>query len=161
MDTLAKAGGASPGDIPLHEFLPREAPIDMAAQPLRRFEPPPAPDFSPMWTRRGFVLTGTAVLTAAGCYEMYRVLQVGGVTVLAMGSLPELAHLGVRTTPGGRLANPAEAFRRSFLWLLQVLPAPDPAVPRPGVVGIEPTMRSAQGRTAPAIRGPGNGCFRR
>ena len=82
MDTLAKAGGASPGDIPLHEFLPREAPIDMAAQPLRRFEPPPAPDFSPMWTRRGFVLTGTAVLTAAGCYEMYRVLQVGGVTVL-------------------------------------------------------------------------------
>jgi len=83
MDTLAKAGGASgSGDIPLNEFLPKEAPIDMAVQPLRRFEPPPAPDFAPMWTRRGFVLTGTAVLTAAGCYEMYRVLQVGGVTVL-------------------------------------------------------------------------------
>jgi membrane glycosyltransferase len=25
--------------------------------------------------RRAFVLTGTAILTAAGCYEMYRVLQ--------------------------------------------------------------------------------------
>jgi membrane glycosyltransferase len=28
------------------------------------------------------ILTGTAILTAAGCYEMYRVLQVGGITVL-------------------------------------------------------------------------------
>jgi membrane glycosyltransferase len=35
-----------------------------------------------MWFRRGIVLTGTALLTAAGCYEMYRVLQVGGITVL-------------------------------------------------------------------------------
>ena len=56
--------------------------MDMAVQALRRFEPPPAPDFAPMWARRAFVLTGTAILTAAGCYEMYRVLQVGGVTVL-------------------------------------------------------------------------------
>jgi membrane glycosyltransferase len=83
MDTLAKAGGTSrPGDIALNEFLPREAPIDMAVQPLRRFEPPPAPDFASMWVRRAFILTGTAILTAASCYEMYRVLQVGGVTVL-------------------------------------------------------------------------------
>ena len=35
-----------------------------------------------MWARRGFILTGTTILTTAGCYEMYRVLQVGGVTVL-------------------------------------------------------------------------------
>src|SRR5438105_15330512 len=83
MDTLAKAGGASAsGAIPMNEFLPRESPIDMATQPLRRFEPPPAPGFAPMWIRRAFVLTGTAILTAAGCYEMYRVLQVGGITVL-------------------------------------------------------------------------------
>jgi len=83
MDTLAKAGGASAtGDIPMNEFLPRESPIDMATQPLRRFEPAPAPGFAPMWIRRAFVLTGTAILTAAGCYEMYRVLQVGGITVL-------------------------------------------------------------------------------
>ena len=56
--------------------------MDMAMQPLRRFEPQPAPRFAPMWARRAFILTGTAVLTAAGCYEMYQVLQVGGVTVL-------------------------------------------------------------------------------
>ncbi|MBT1511120.1 glucans biosynthesis glucosyltransferase MdoH [Bradyrhizobium sp. SRL28] len=83
MDTLAKAGRATrAGDIPLNDFLPSESPMDMAAQALRRFEPPPAPDFAPLWVRRALVLTGTAILTAAGCYEMYRVLQVGGVTVL-------------------------------------------------------------------------------
>ena len=82
MDTLAKTRAPETGEIPLNEFLPREAPMDMAAQPLRRFEPQPAPRFASMWARRGFILTGTAILTAAGCYEMYRVLQVGGVTVL-------------------------------------------------------------------------------
>ena len=82
MDTLAKTRAPGIGKIPVNEFLPREAPMDMAVQPLRRFEPQPAPRFAPMWARRGFVLTGTAILTAAGCYEMYRVLQVGGVTVL-------------------------------------------------------------------------------
>ncbi|MEH2529633.1 membrane glycosyltransferase [Bradyrhizobium sp. AZCC 1614] len=83
MDTLTKAGG-SPGrrDIPPTDFLPPESPTDMTVQALRRFEPPPAPDFAPLWIRRAFVLTGTAILTAAGCYEMYRVLRVGGVTVL-------------------------------------------------------------------------------
>jgi membrane glycosyltransferase len=83
MDTVAKGRGTTgAGDIPLNDFLPPESPTDMAAQALRRFEPPPKPDFAPMWLRRGFVLTGTAILTAGGCYEMYRVLQVGGVTVL-------------------------------------------------------------------------------
>ena len=83
MDTIAtprKAAGA--GAIPLNSFLPPESPTDMAAQPLRQFEPPAATDFAPMGFRRGIVLTGTASLTAAGCYEMYRVLQVGGITVL-------------------------------------------------------------------------------
>ncbi len=56
--------------------------MEMAVQPLRRFEPPPAPRFAPMWTRRAVILTGTAIMTAAGCYVMYRVLQVGGVTIL-------------------------------------------------------------------------------
>ncbi|MCA6115743.1 glucans biosynthesis glucosyltransferase MdoH [Bradyrhizobium sp. WSM 1738] len=83
MDTVAKPRGANgAGHIPLNDFLPPESPTDMAVQALRRFEPAPAPDFAPMWFRRGFVLTGTAILTAAGCYEMYRVLQVGGITVL-------------------------------------------------------------------------------
>jgi membrane glycosyltransferase len=82
MDTLAKTRAPETGEIPLNDFLPPESPMDMAVQALRRFEPPPAPDFAPLWVRRAFVLTGTAILTAAGCYEMYRVLQVGGVTVL-------------------------------------------------------------------------------
>jgi membrane glycosyltransferase len=82
MDTLVETRASEIGEIPLNEFLPREAPMDMAVQPLRRFEPQPAPRLAPMWARRGLVLTGTAILTAAGCYEMYRVLQVGGVTVL-------------------------------------------------------------------------------
>jgi membrane glycosyltransferase len=83
MDTVAKPRGTSgTRDIPLSDFLPAESPTDMAAQALRRFDPPPAPGFAPMWFRRGFVLTGTAILTAAGCYQMYRVLQVGGITVL-------------------------------------------------------------------------------
>lgn len=32
--------------------------------------------------RRACIFTGTAAMTAAGCYEMYEVLQVGGVTIL-------------------------------------------------------------------------------
>jgi membrane glycosyltransferase len=82
MDTLASHRARETGQISLNEFLPREAPMDMTVQPLRRFEPQPAPRFASMWARRGFIVTGTAVLTAAGCYEMYRVVQVGGVTVL-------------------------------------------------------------------------------
>ena len=83
MDTIANPRTATgAGDIPRNSFLPPESPTDMAAQTLRRFEPPPATDFAPMWFRRGIILTGTALLTAAGCYEMYRVLQVGGITVL-------------------------------------------------------------------------------
>jgi membrane glycosyltransferase len=70
------------GDGELKEFLPAESPTDMAVQPLRWFEPPPAPRFARMRARRAFILAGTAMLTAGGCYEMYRVLQVGGVTVL-------------------------------------------------------------------------------
>jgi membrane glycosyltransferase len=83
MDTVTNPRRATGvRDIPLNGFLPPESPTDMAAQTLRRFEPPPAADFAPMWFRRGTVLTGTAALTATGCYEMYRVLQVGGITVL-------------------------------------------------------------------------------
>jgi membrane glycosyltransferase len=70
------------GADPSGDFLPMESPIEMAVQPLRRFEPPPAPRFAPMRARRAVILAGTVILTAAGCHEMYRVLQVGGVTVL-------------------------------------------------------------------------------
>ncbi|HSU66602.1 MAG TPA: hypothetical protein VLJ39_07010 [Tepidisphaeraceae bacterium] len=42
----------------------------------------PAPVATTMVWRRSFILLSTAALTGAGGYEMYRVLQVGGVTVL-------------------------------------------------------------------------------
>jgi len=35
-----------------------------------------------MWPRRIFILGGTAIMTAAGCDEMYEVLKIGGVTLL-------------------------------------------------------------------------------
>jgi membrane glycosyltransferase len=83
MDTLVKDRETiSAGDIPPGDFLPAAAPTHMTMQALERFEPSPACDFAPMLTRRGIVLSGTAILTAVGCNEMYRVLQVGGVTVL-------------------------------------------------------------------------------
>ena len=35
-----------------------------------------------MLVRRAFIFISTVALTSAGCYEMYEVVQVGGVTVL-------------------------------------------------------------------------------
>jgi membrane glycosyltransferase len=81
MDALTKTGGSPEArHIPLLEFLPRGSPMEMAVQSLRQFERPPASRFSPTRARRAFILAGTAVLTAAGCYEMYEVLQIGGIT---------------------------------------------------------------------------------
>ena len=83
MDTLAKTRTSPESrEIPSSAFLPAESPMDMAVQPLRRFSPPLAPRFAPMWGRRAFIVSSTAILTAAGCYEMYSVLKVGGITVL-------------------------------------------------------------------------------
>lgn len=82
MDTLAKPAHRATGIPPLNDFLPPESPADMVVQALRRFERPPRPDFARLWARRTYVLAGTVTLTAAGCYEMYQVLQVGGITVL-------------------------------------------------------------------------------
>ncbi len=84
MDTLTNVHGPHETTaVALNEFLPRESPMQMAIQPLRRL-PPQAhvPDFPSYWLRRSCIFAGTAVLTAAGCYEMYEVLQVGGITVL-------------------------------------------------------------------------------
>ena len=83
MDTLAKARGTIGAAIFRWtiSFRPKRRWI-WRCRRCGGFAPPPAPGFAPMWARRAFVLTGTAILTAAGCYEMYRVLQVGGVTVL-------------------------------------------------------------------------------
>jgi membrane glycosyltransferase len=83
---LNLAGAVAPGD-----FLPPESPMAMSTQALRRFQPQEAAAVrkavapfagAPVWLRRGCIFGGTAVMTAAGCYEMYEVLQVGGITVL-------------------------------------------------------------------------------
>ena len=84
MDTLVKVHGSLQGsDPPLNQFLPREAPMEMAVQPLPLFRPQAqASEFTRAWPRRAYLLAGTVFLTLAGCYEMYEVLQVGGVTIL-------------------------------------------------------------------------------
>jgi len=84
MDTLGKVHGSFQGsDPPLNQFLPREAPMEMTVQPLPPFRPQvQASEFTRAWPRRAYLLAGTVFLTLAGCYEMYEVLQVGGVTIL-------------------------------------------------------------------------------
>jgi membrane glycosyltransferase len=85
MDTLTQNGGTElPGSGPRELFLPAESPLPMATQQLRSFERGEAHGKVAPSTalRRACIFAGTAAMTAAGCYEMYEVLQVGGVTVL-------------------------------------------------------------------------------
>jgi membrane glycosyltransferase len=96
MDTLTATQDATASDgMALEQFLPPESPMEMSAQPLRRLErqTDPAPSAASqfegkavapksIWLRRASIFTSTAAMTAAGCYEMYQVLSVGGVTVL-------------------------------------------------------------------------------
>jgi membrane glycosyltransferase len=65
-------------------FLPAESPLPMSSQQLRDFQrgEPGAGTPGHMLLRRAFIFIGTAALTLAGCYEMYEVVQVGGVTLL-------------------------------------------------------------------------------
>jgi membrane glycosyltransferase len=73
------------GDLATQRLLPREAPLAMAPGDLGRrrvSDRVPAPVSPTMAWRRGLILLSTAALTGAGGYEMYRVLEVGGVTVL-------------------------------------------------------------------------------
>lgn len=66
------------------QFLPAESPLPMTSQQLRAFQrgEPEARTAGYMLVRRAFIFVSTAALTSAGCYEMYEVVQVGGVTVL-------------------------------------------------------------------------------
>jgi membrane glycosyltransferase len=65
-------------------FLPQESPLLMSTQQLRDFQPkrPGARVPAYMHLRRAIIFLSTILLTVAGCYEMYEVVQVGGVTVL-------------------------------------------------------------------------------
>src|SRR3981081_3492545 len=85
MDTLTQGpdpaeGGARQG------FLPPESPMLMSKQPLRSFhkrqDGQKAAALHSVALRRALIFSGTAAMTVAGCYEMYQVVQVGGVTTL-------------------------------------------------------------------------------
>jgi membrane glycosyltransferase len=86
MDSLSRAAGLEVSAPDREdEFLPVESPMAMSTQALHDFpnqnrvaESGPAP----VSLRRASILIGTAALTLAGCYEMYDVLKVGGVTTL-------------------------------------------------------------------------------
>jgi membrane glycosyltransferase len=82
MDTVTDLRVPPPRDAAA-EFLPPDIPMQMSAQPLRLPAPRPLELPPPsVWPRRAVILGATAILTAAGCDEMYEVLQVGGVTAL-------------------------------------------------------------------------------
>lgn len=86
MDTLTGRPGLKIADGGLRQgFLPPESPLPMSAQALRVFqrrEGGQEAGSSSAGLRRACILLGTAATTIAGCYQMYEVLQVGGVTTL-------------------------------------------------------------------------------
>ncbi|RQH02712.1 glucans biosynthesis glucosyltransferase MdoH [Bradyrhizobium sp. RP6] len=85
MDPLSTAPRPVVGEIASQRLLPHESPLPMAPGDLgkdRVSDRIPAQVAPTMVWRRGLILLSTAALTGAGGYEMYRVLQVGGVTVL-------------------------------------------------------------------------------
>jgi membrane glycosyltransferase len=69
---------------PHRRFLPPESPLPMSKQQLRAYQPGETVAKFPVHVtlRRVFIFAGTAAMTGAGCYEMYEVVQVGGVTAL-------------------------------------------------------------------------------
>ena len=86
MDTLRQQRDLELADgEPRGLFLPAESPLPMSKQQLRglaqgKGETKAAP--ARIAFRRALILLGTAAMTAAGSYEMYEVLNVGGVTIL-------------------------------------------------------------------------------
>src|SRR6266436_1531201 len=72
-------------DGPRELFLPAESPLLMSKQQLRGLERGKGETKvarTPVAFRRACILIATAAMTSAGSYEMYEVLQVGGVTIL-------------------------------------------------------------------------------
>jgi membrane glycosyltransferase len=87
MDTLRQDPDLELSGRRLHaKFLPPESPLAMSKQKLHgaqlRKDKGRAARAPRLAFRRACIFVGTASMTAAGCYEMYEVLQVGGVTFL-------------------------------------------------------------------------------
>jgi membrane glycosyltransferase len=73
------------GETSRDEFLPPETALAMSEQALRGLQRREgAADFGlkSVSFRRICIFAGTAAMTLAGCYEMYEVLKVGGITFL-------------------------------------------------------------------------------
>lgn len=84
MDTLKKSPSLAPSAV-ADRFLPPESALSMEPCRLDRPKEPrrrPASLQAALPLRRLFIFAGTALLTAAGGYQMYGVVKVGGVTVL-------------------------------------------------------------------------------
>jgi membrane glycosyltransferase len=86
MDTLTQQSGFQSAQGGRDEqFLPPESPLSMSRQELRDFQRRDdltTDAISAVGVRRACIFGGTAAMTLASCYEMYEVLQVGGVTFL-------------------------------------------------------------------------------
>src|SRR5258707_4045473 len=85
MDALTQHRDLEPDGGARTQFLPPESPMVMSKQPLRSFQRRQDNQNGAMDSvalRRACIFTGTAAMAVAGCYEMYEVLQVGGVTIL-------------------------------------------------------------------------------
>lgn len=85
MDSVAQDRlGEFPQQDARERFLPEESPLPMSTQQLRTFQRDKSSSETPAYLmlRRGFIFGSTIGLTAGGCYEMYEVVQVGGVTTL-------------------------------------------------------------------------------
>jgi membrane glycosyltransferase len=133
MDTLTQSGGIEPPRSATRElFLPAESPLPMATQQLRSFERSETHGHVAPSTalRRACIFAGTAAMTAGGCYEMYEVLQVGGVTIL------EWMVLGLFVLLFAWIALSFTSSAAGFLVLLFRVKDPlgiDPAAPLPPI----------------------------
>ena len=84
MDAVTRPSAAEPvAEAPI-AALPDEAPLAMPVQDLGRAERAPRPATAPpaIEVRRLVVFGGAALLGGLAAYEMYRVLDVGGLTAL-------------------------------------------------------------------------------
>jgi membrane glycosyltransferase len=85
MDTLTQKSDFELSPAGGLQFLPPESPLPMSEQQLRAFHRG-NPEINAAQVsvpfRRILIFAGTAAMTAAGCYEMYQVVSVGGVTAL-------------------------------------------------------------------------------
>lgn len=86
MDTVAETRSPRRANGCLSsEFLPRDHPLEMLPSRLwstQRTERAPCYPRTRLALRRVWIFASTAALTAGGGYEMYKVVEVGGVTIL-------------------------------------------------------------------------------